>query len=104
VQFELCVASGKSDSGSPILSISDLSRFAVDAAATHLEVISVPDGENGRGLQEQVLDLLAQGDVLTRTQLREVLAVNNERLGKALEALERAERVIRTPRGLQRPR
>jgi RecA-family ATPase len=64
-------------------------RLAVtDAAATHLEVISVPGGENGRGLQEQVLDLLTQGDVLTRTQLRDVLAVNKERLGKALEALK----------------
>jgi AAA domain len=80
-------------------------RLAVtDAAATHLEVISVPEAENGRGLQEQVLDLLAQGNVLTRTQLRDVLAVNSERLGKALEALERAERIVRTPRGLQRLR
>jgi hypothetical protein len=58
-------------------------------------------GENGRGLEEQVLDLLAQGDVLTRTRLRDALAVNNERLGKALE---RAGRVGRTPRGWQRLR
>jgi RecA-family ATPase len=48
-----------------------LGLAVIDAAATHLEVISVPGGENGRGLQEQVLDLLAQGDVLTRTQLRQ---------------------------------
>ena len=77
-------------------------RLAVtDAAATHLEVITEPDGENGRGLEEQVLDLLAQGDVLTRTRLRDALAVNNERLGKALESLERAGRVGRTPHGWQ---
>ena len=77
-------------------------RLAVtDAAMTHLEVIAEPDGENGRGLEEQVLDLLAQGDVLTRTRLRDALAVNNDRLGKALEALERAGRIGRTPHGWQ---
>jgi hypothetical protein len=77
-------------------------RLAVaDATATHLEVIAEPDGENGRGLEEQVLDLLAQGNVLTRARLRDALAVNNDRLGKALEALERAGRVGRTPRGWQ---
>jgi hypothetical protein len=48
-----------------------------------------------------VLDLLAQGDVLTRTRLRDALAVNNERLGKTLEALQRAGRIGRTPRGWQ---
>jgi AAA domain len=77
-------------------------RLAVaDATATHLEVIAEPDGENGRGLEEQVLDLLGQGNVLTRARLRDALAVNNDRLGKALEALERAGRVGRTPRGWQ---
>jgi hypothetical protein len=37
-----------------------------EAAATHLEVISVPDRKNKRRLQEQVLDLLAQSDVLAQ--------------------------------------
>ena len=64
-------------------------------------MIAEPDGENGRGLEEQVLDLLAQGNVLTRTRLRDSLAVKNERLGKVLESLERAGRVGRTPRGWQ---
>ena len=72
---------------------------ATDAAATHLEVVTEPDGEHGRGLEGQVLDLLSQGDVLTRARLRDALAVNNERLGNALEALERAGRIGRTPRG-----
>ena len=78
-----------------------LQLVATDAATTHLEVIAEPDHENGRGLEEQVLDLLAQGELLTRTRLRDALAVNNERLGKALESLERAGRISRTPRGWQ---
>jgi hypothetical protein len=77
-------------------------RLAVsDATATHLEVITGPDGENGCGLEERVLDLLAHGEVLTRTRLRDALAVNNERLGKALDSLERAGRIGRTARGWQ---
>jgi hypothetical protein len=78
-----------------------LKLVATDAATTHLEVIAEPGDKNGRGLEEQVLDLLAQGEVLTRARLRDVLAVNNERLGQALESLERAGRVGRTPRGWQ---
>ena len=76
-----------------------LELVATDAATTHLEVITEPDDANGCGLEQQVLDLLAQGEVLTRTRLREALAVNNERLGAALESLERAGRAGRTPRG-----
>ena len=78
-----------------------LQLVATDAATTHLEVITQPDDENGCSLEEQVLNLLAQGETLTRTRLRDALAVNNERLGKALESLERAGRVGRTPRGWQ---
>jgi AAA domain len=78
-----------------------LQLVATDAATTHLEVIAEPKEGNGRGLTEQVLDLLAQGQALTRTRLRDALAVNNERLGKALESLERAGRISRTPRGWQ---
>ena len=76
-----------------------LELIATDAGTTHLEVIAEPDDQNGRGLEEQVLNLLAQGELLTRTCLRDALAVNNERLGKALESLERAGRISRTPRG-----
>jgi hypothetical protein len=78
-----------------------LELVATDAETTHLEVIAEPDDQNGRGLEEQVLDLLARGEVLTRTWMRDALAVNNERLGKALESLERAGRISRTPRGWQ---
>jgi hypothetical protein len=52
-----------------------------DAAATHLEVITEPAGDNKRGIKERVLDLLAQGAVLTRTRPPDALTVNNERLG-----------------------
>src|SRR5271156_5001558 len=70
-----------------------LKLVSIDAATTHLEVIAEPDHEHGLGLEERVLNLLAQGEMITRTRLRDALAVNNERLGKALEALERAGRI-----------
>jgi hypothetical protein len=63
-----------------------------------------PRDGNGkyRSLEERVLDLLAGGAVLTRAKLRDSLGVKNERLGEALEALERAGRLGRTPAGWQR--
>jgi hypothetical protein len=79
-----------------------LELVATDARTTHLEVIAVPDDHHGRGLDEQVLNLLARGEVLTRTRLRDALAVNNERLGKALESLEQAGRISRTAGGWRR--
>jgi AAA domain-containing protein len=81
-----------------------LELVATAAGTTHLEVIAEPEDQNGPGLEEQVLNLLAQGEVLTRTRLRDALAVNNERLGKALESLERAGRISRTAGGWQRLR
>ena len=59
------------------------------------------DGKR-RGLEEQVLDLLTRGTVLTRAKLRDSLGVKNERLGEALESLDRAGQVRRTPGGWQR--
>jgi len=79
-----------------------LELVATNAEATHLEVITEIHDENRRSLQEQVLTLLAQGAVLTRTKLRDALSVKNERLGEALESLERAGRICRTPTGWQR--
>ena len=76
-----------------------LELVTTHAETTHLEVVAEIHDANGRGLKEQVLDLLAQGKVLTCTRLRDSLAVKNERLGEALEALERAGRVCRTPAG-----
>jgi hypothetical protein len=72
------------------------------AETTHLEVIGeLQDGQR-RSLEEQVLDLLAKGAVFTRAKLRDSLAVKNERLGEALESLERAGRLCRTATGWQR--
>jgi AAA domain len=81
-----------------------LELVADDAATAHLEVVTVRQNDQGRGLEGQVLDLLAQGQVLTRTRLRDSLAVKNERLGEALESLERAGQVVRTSGGWQRLR
>jgi hypothetical protein len=81
-----------------------LELVADDAATAHLEVIAERQDDQGGGLQGQVLDLLAQGQALTRTRLRDSLAVKNERLGAVLESLERAGQVIRTSSGWQRRR
>jgi AAA domain len=79
-----------------------LELVATDAATTHLEVVGeLPEGQR-RSLEERILDLLARGAVRTRGQLRAALAVQNERLGVALESLERAGRLCRTPAGWHR--
>jgi len=79
-----------------------LELVATNAEMTHLEVIGEFEAGKRRGLEESVLDLLAGGVVLTRAKLRDSLAVQNERLGAALESLERAGRLRRTPSGWQR--
>ena len=78
-----------------------LELVATNGETTHLEVIAEPEKHNGCAVEDRVLDLLAQGEVLTRTRLRDALAINNERLGKALESLERVGRISRTPHGWQ---
>jgi len=80
-----------------------LQLLASDALGTHLEVIGAPLGRPQRSLPDQVLELLAPGLVLTRTKLRDALGVKNERLGEALESLERTGRLQRTPTGWRRP-
>jgi hypothetical protein len=72
------------------------------AETTHLEVVAGPQGPRQRDLPEQVLELLAPGETLTRTKLREALGVQNERLGAVLESLQRAARIRRTTAGWQR--
>jgi RecA-family ATPase len=87
-----------------------LELVATDAKMIHLEVIGelrdgsakpTMDGKQ-RSLEQQVLDLLGQGATVTRAKLRDSLGVKNERLGEALEALEQAGRLCRTPAGWQR--
>ena len=79
-----------------------LELVVTHAEMAHLEVIAERENPQRRSLQEQVLDLLAQGAVLTRAKLRDALAVKNERLGETLESLEHAGRLSRTPDGWQR--
>src|SRR5262249_38663297 len=80
-----------------------LALVATDAETTHLEVIAELQDGKRRGLEQRVLELLAPGVALTRAKLRETLAVQNQRLGEALESLERAGRLCRSPAGWQRP-
>ena len=79
-----------------------LELVATKAAMTHLEVVAEQHDDGRQGLQEQVLALLGKRGTLTRGKLRDALAVKNERLGEALDSLERIGRVRRTPAGWQR--
>ena len=80
-----------------------LQLVATDADQTHLEVIAELPNQQRPSLPDQVLALLPPGVVLTRARLRDTLGVKNERLGEALESLERAGRLRRTATGWQRP-
>jgi RecA-family ATPase len=79
-----------------------LELIATNADTTHLEVIAELEDGKRRSLEEQVLDRIAPGAVFTRAKLRDSLGVKNERLGEALESLERAGRLCRTPAGWKR--
>ena len=79
-----------------------LELVATDEQTTHLAVVGDVGGEKRRDIQKQVLDLLAANRVLTRAKLREMLSLKNERLGEALESLQQAGRISRTPTGWQR--
>jgi len=73
-----------------------------DTQTTHLAVTADVGKEQQRDIQTRVLDLLGESRVLTRAKLRETLSVKNERLGQALENLQQAGRISRTPTGWQR--
>jgi RecA-family ATPase len=79
-----------------------LELVATNAQTAHLEVVAEPQDPKPTNLPEQVLSLLADGAVLTRARLRDLLGVKNERLGQALESLEQAGRLRHTPAGWQR--
>ncbi len=79
-----------------------LDLIAKSAETTHLEVVAELQDGKRRSLEEQILDGLPQGTVLTRAKLRDSLGVKNERLGAALESLERAGRLCHTSAGWQR--
>jgi hypothetical protein len=79
-----------------------LQLVSTDAEKTHLEVIAELQDEQRRSLQDQVLERMTPGVAVTRAKLREALGVKNERLGEALESLERAGQLCRTAAGWQR--
>lgn len=79
-----------------------LELVAGSAQTAHLEVIAELENQKRRNLQQEVLSLLAPGEACTRTALRDSLAVKNERLGEALQALQEAGRIERTSTGWQR--
>jgi len=79
-----------------------LELVATDSARTHLEVVAEPPADQQGNLQQRVLACLTAGEALTRAKLRELLSVQNQRLGEALETLERAGKVRRSPTGWQR--
>jgi hypothetical protein len=79
-----------------------LELVATNAQTAHLEVVAELQDPKPTNLPEQVLSLLADGAVLTRAKLRDLLGVKNERLGQTLESLEQAGRLRRTPTGWQR--
>lgn len=79
-----------------------LELVATDTQTTHLEVVAEVNGQKRGSLPEQVLALLAGGVVQTRAVLREALGVKNQRLGEALQSLEQAGQIRRTPTGWRR--
>jgi hypothetical protein len=79
-----------------------LELLGSDTATTHLEVVAESQSNRQANLQQQVLGCLAAGQTLTRAKLRDVLSVQNQRLGEALETLERSGKIRRCPNGWQR--
>ena len=79
-----------------------LELSATNTDTMHLRVVAELEQHNRRDLEQQVLELLSPGGVLTRAKLRSTLSVKNERLGDVLQSLERTARIRRTPTGWQR--
>lgn len=79
-----------------------LELVATPTAMTHLEAVAEAPGERQGSLQEQVVACLVSGKALTRAKLRDLLSVQNQRLGEALETLERTGKIRRSPAGWQR--
>ncbi len=71
-----------------------------DGSATRLELDCTKSPSPAESLETlAVKELTAAGTALTRAQLRARLKVNNQRLGLALEGLERTGRLKKTPQG-----
>jgi len=77
-------------------------RIQVFDAEGGVELVFGTAGDRPGNLQEQVLARLVEGKTWTRAKLRDVLSVQNQRLGEALETLERTGKIRRAPDGWQR--
>jgi len=63
-------------------------------------VVAPPRNENRPSLQDRIIDTLQRSqEPVTRTELRSLLAVQNQRLGKDLHQLETLGRIRRTASG-----
>lgn len=73
--------------------------LALDKTSLHLHIID-DDSTTEPALQERILHTLKRAQApLRREELRKLLAVNNDRLGKTLVSLENSGRIRRTPKG-----
>lgn len=79
-----------------------LELVANHAEMPHLEVVAESPTDRQKSLQEQVLACLVHGEAMTRTTLRAVLSIQNQRLGDVLQSLERAGKIRHSPAGWQR--
>jgi len=82
-----------------------LELVSADSTRIHLEVTTQPPVLKGQGkarIDEAILLALQEAPTMTRSRLRDRLAVNNERLGEVLTQLEREGKVERGPDGWRR--
>lgn len=79
-----------------------------DPERVHLRVshtpAHAPEEQGSRKLEHEIERLLEEREPRTRRELREALAVKNERLGAALESLEHEQAIKRTASGWRRVR
>lgn len=83
-----------------------LELVTTDEEASHLKVVDTTLSEQAPDpdLRQSVFNALQGDSVLTRGQLRERLAVKNERLGRILAELESQGTLERTAQGWRRTR
>jgi len=79
-----------------------LELVASPAEMTHLAVVAERHEESPVTLADQILALLPDGTVRTRTKLRDMLSVQNQRLGHVLASLEKAGQIRHTSAGWRR--
>jgi hypothetical protein len=79
-----------------------LELVTTDETTPHLEVVAESPSDRQGNLREQVLACLVPGKALTRARLRDLLSVQNQRLGEVLQTLQRDGEIRRSPAGWQR--